>query len=150
MSRTKCPPPVREIVIAKPHELDTFWAESKREADARFYDFTVVWHEQYHEIAVMEGAAILGALRLRVAASLGTIETLVVRPESRRTGVGRALLARAEELSNYYNCHKMTALVPHDRGPAEPFLLACGYHVEAVLPQHTFKIDEAMLRKFLL
>jgi GNAT superfamily N-acetyltransferase len=141
---------VRELVIAKPNDLAAFWRETKREADARFYDFTVVWHEQHHEIAVMNGERIEGALRLRVAASLGTIEALVVRPDVRRTGIGRALLARAEELANYYNCHKMTALVPHERGPAEPFLRACGYHVEAVLPQHTFKIDEAMMRKFLL
>jgi hypothetical protein len=28
--------------------------------------------------------------------------------------------------------------------------VACGYHVEAVLPQHTFKLDVAMMRKFLL
>ncbi len=139
-----------EIVIAKPHELDAFWSETKREADTRFYDFTVVWHEQIHEIAVTDGEVVAGALRLRVAASLGNIVSLVVRPAYRDRGFGRALLARAEELANYYNCHKMTALVPHDRGPGEPFLLACGYHIEAVLPQHTFKIDEAMLRKFLL
>jgi hypothetical protein len=30
------------------------------------------------------------------------------------------------------------------------FFLACGYRVEAVLPQHTFKLDVAMVRKFTL
>jgi hypothetical protein len=53
------------------------------------------------------------------------------------------------EVANYYNCHKMTAMVPHLRG-AQRFFEACGYGVEAVLPQHTFKLDMAMMRKYLL
>jgi len=43
----------------------------------------------------------------------------------------------------------MTAMVPHLRG-AQRFFEACGYGVEAVLPQHTFKLDMAMMRKYLL
>ena len=35
-------------------------------------------------------------------------------------------------------------------GAAQKFFLACGYAVEAVIPQHTFKLDVALLRKFLL
>jgi len=43
----------------------------------------------------------------------------------------------------------MTVLVPHLRG-AQKFFEACGYSTEAVLPQHTFKLDMAVMRKFLL
>jgi hypothetical protein len=53
------------------------------------------------------------------------------------------------DVANYYNCHKMTAMVPHGRS-AQRFFEACGYGVEAVLPQHTFKLDMAMMRKYLL
>ncbi len=35
-------------------------------------------------------------------------------------------------------------------GAALKFFLCSGYHLEAVLPQHTFKLDVAMVRKFLL
>jgi hypothetical protein len=35
-------------------------------------------------------------------------------------------------------------------GEARAFFEACGYKLEAVLPQHTFKLDVAVLRKFLL
>jgi len=59
------------------------------------------------------------------------------------------LLARAEEIANYYNCHKVTLEVPAT-GAARAFFEACGYKTEAVLPQHTFKKDVAILRKFLL
>ncbi|MBV8490891.1 MAG: hypothetical protein JO199_10225 [Candidatus Eremiobacteraeota bacterium] len=67
----------------------------------------------------------------------------------RRSGIGRELLDAASDLGKYYNCHKMTAMVPH-RSSAQQFLEACGYREEAVLSQHTFKLDVAVLRKFLL
>jgi ribosomal protein S18 acetylase RimI-like enzyme len=84
-----------------------------------------------------------------VAASLGRVERIVVAPEHRRKGHGRAMLAEMANIANYYNCHKMTAMVPHRRN-AQKFFEACGYGVEAVLPQHTFKLDMAMMRKYLL
>jgi hypothetical protein len=37
----------------------------------------------------------------------------------------------------------------HER-PAQRFFEACGYKLDAVLAQHTFKLDVALLRKFLL
>ena len=77
------------------------------------------------------------------------IARLIVAPERRRSGIGRAILAEMAEVANYYNCHKMTVMVPHERS-AQRFFEACGYGVEAVLPQHTFKLDMAMMRKYLL
>ena len=91
----------------------------------------------------------IGALRARIAASLAHVESLYVLEAHRRRGVGRGLLARIEELANYYNCHKVSVGVKSESG-AQRFLEACGYHLEAVLPQHTFKLDVAMMRKFLL
>ena len=90
-----------------------------------------------------------GRCNLRIAASLAHVEALYVLPDQRGKGIGRALLARGEELANYYNCHKVSAAVMND-SPALRFFLGSGYHVEAVLPQHTFKLDVAMVRKFLL
>jgi hypothetical protein len=36
------------------------------------------------------------------------------------------------------------------QGAAREFFEAAGYKLEAILPQHTFKLDVAVLRKFLL
>jgi GNAT superfamily N-acetyltransferase len=138
-----------EIAVAQPGAIDGFWRAHDRDWRSELWKFRVVWHEQTHDVIAREGEEIAGALRLRIAASLGHVETLYVLPAQRRHGVGRLLLARAEELSNYYNCHKMTVAVFHD-GDAQRFFTACGYVVEAVIPQHTFKLDVALLRKFLL
>lgn len=129
--------------------LAPFFKTHEREALKSLYDFSVIWHEQTYAFAAMDGERVAGAATLRVYASLGEVQRVVVDPAYRRRGIGKQLLANAADVANYYNCHKMTILVPH-LGAAQTFFEACDYHVEAVLPQHTFKLDMAVMRKFLL
>jgi GNAT superfamily N-acetyltransferase len=138
-----------EVVRLQPQALDEFFRKHEREALRSFYEFPVIWHEQHYGFAAREGEQTVAAGTLRVSASLGNVEALVVDANRRRTGIGRAILDEMAGVANYYNCHKMTAMVPHLRD-AQRFFEACGYAVEAVLPQHTFKLDMAMMRKFLL
>lgn len=138
-----------EFVRLQPERVDAFFKSNEREALRAFYQFPVIWHEQRYGFAAMEGETTLAAGVLHVAASLGTVERLLVAPESRRNGYGRTLLDEMADVANYYNCHKMTVMVPHGRN-AQRFFEACGYGVEAVLPQHTFKLDMALMRKYLL
>ncbi len=138
-----------EIVRVQTHALLDFFRAHEREAMRAFYEFPVVWHEQSYGFAAVEGEETIAAGTLYVAASLGHVERLVVAPSNRRKGLGRAILAEMADVANYYNCHKMTAMVPQGRS-AQRFFEACGYAVEAVLPQHTFKLDMAMMRRFLL
>ena len=138
-----------DVEVAKPGDLDGFWRAHDREWRSELWTFRVVWHEQVHDVLARDGDAVAGALRLRIAASLGHVDALYVLPAHRRRGAGRALLARAEELSKYYNAHKVSAAVFHGHA-AQTFFEVCGYVVEAVVPQHTFKLDVALMRKFLL
>jgi GNAT superfamily N-acetyltransferase len=138
-----------EIAVAKPGDADAFWRAHDRAWRSELWAFKVVWHEQSHDVVATVDGEMVAALRTRIAASLAHVEALYVAPGHRRSGIGRALLARCEEIANYYNCHKVTVAVL-DASVGLAFLLACGYHLEAVLPQHTFKLDVAMVRKFLL
>lgn len=138
-----------EIAVARPEETRAFWSAHERAMRTEQWAFKVIWHEQSHDVVATVDDAIVGALHVRIAASLAHLEALYVVEERRRGGIGRLLLARCEELANYYNCHKVSAAVMNG-SPALRFLEACGYHVEAILPQHTFKLDVAMARKFLL
>jgi GNAT superfamily N-acetyltransferase len=138
-----------ELVRLQPQALDAFYREHAREALRTFYEFPVIWHEQSYGFAAVDGEETLAAGTLRVAASLGHVDRLIVAPPHRRKGLGRAILAEMADVANYYNCHKMTVMVPHGRSP-QKFFEACGYGVEAILPQHTFKLDMAMMRKYLL
>ena len=133
----------------QPEAIADFYRQTEREALRAFYNFSVIWHEQTQDFAALEGDRTVGAATIRIAASLGHVERIVVAPDARRGGAGRQLLDASADVANYYNCHKMTAMVPHG-STAQRFFEACGYREEAVLPQHTFKLDMAVLRKFLL
>ncbi len=138
-----------EIDVVAPERAAAFRRQHEREALSTEWNFPVVWHERTYDLAAFADERIVGALALRVAASLGRLESLAVVPELRRRGVGRRLLERAETLANYYNCHKITLEAPV-ASEALAFFEACGYKLEAVLPQHTWKRDVAVMRKFLL
>ena len=138
-----------EFVRLQPDRVEGFFKQRERESLRAFYEFPVIWHEQRYAFAAMDGDLIVAAAVLHVAASLGSIERLVVDEEYQRRGLGRKLVDEMADVANYYNCHKMTVMVPHGRS-AEKFFTACGYGVEAVLPQHTFKLDMALMRKYLL
>ena len=138
-----------EIVHVQPEAVMEFVRRTEREALKTFYDFSVIWHEQEHDFAAMDGDELIGVAQIRIAASLAHVDRLIVLPERRRQGVGRLLLQSASDFANYYNCHKMTTLVPH-HSAAQTFFERCDYREEAVLPQHTFKLDMAAMRKFLL
>lgn len=138
-----------EVAVARPGDADGFWHDHERAWRSESWGFKVIWHEQVHELVARDEGAVVGALRGRIAASLAHVEALYVLPPRRRCGIGRMLLGRLEETANYYNCHKVSVAVMHE-SPAQRFFEACGYHLDAVLPQHTFKLDVALLRKFLL
>ena len=138
-----------EIVRAGADAVAAFYRATEREALRVLYDFSVVWHEQAYDFVALDGEATVGAATIRVAASVATLQRIVVEPERRRRGIGRELLGAAADAASYYNCHKISAFVPR-AGAAQRFFEACGYREEAVLPQHTFKLDVAVLRKFLL
>ena len=77
----------------------------------------------------MLGVAVL-AYRLNVSAGglFASIEDLYVRPEARRRGVGRALLAAAHERCKEHNISYVEAQV--DEKVAELFYAALGYEPE--------------------
>ena len=133
----------------QPEAVAAFYRSAEREALKTFYGFSVIWHEQAYDFAARDGDRVVGAATIRIAASLAHVEKLLVAQDARRHGIGRQFLDEADEIGKYYNCHKMTVLVPQ-HSAAQAFFEACGYREEAVLPQHTFKLDMAVLRKFLL
>jgi GNAT superfamily N-acetyltransferase len=138
-----------EIARVQAGDVAPFYRANEREALRALYGFSVVWHDQVHDFAATDDGVTAGAATIRIAASLAHVERIVVAPSHRRRGIGRRLLEAAADAASYYNCHKMTAFVPHGSA-AQRFFEACDYREEALLLQHTFKLDVAVLRKFLL
>ncbi|MDQ6931643.1 MAG: GNAT family N-acetyltransferase [Candidatus Eremiobacteraeota bacterium] len=139
------------VEIARSHDgaAQNFLSGTQREALRSLYGFSVIWHEQHEYFVARDGSLIVGATAMKIAASVAYIDALTVDRQHRRRGFGKALLCAAEEVANYYNCHKVSIVVPA-RSPAKIFFERCGYREEATLAQHAFKLDAAVLRKFLL
>jgi len=138
-----------EIASARPDRAAPFWAAHDRAYLRERYGFPVVWHAQSHELVALHDERVVGAVRFRIAASLAHLDAVYVEEAARGVGIGRLLVRRVEEVAIYYNCHKVTLEVI-DGIAAGVFFARCGYRVEAILQQHTFKLDVALLRKFLL
>ncbi len=138
-----------EVLRIEPERAQRFVDAHEREALRALYGFAVVPLEERIALGATENGEIAGIASLRIAASLGHLDAIIVARELRGRGIGRALVERACELANYYNCHKMTATVPLESG-AERFLVACGFSRECVLAQHAYKVDAAVMRLFLL
>ena len=143
----------RELARLRPGEADAFFASHEREALKTFYAFSVIWHEQTHDVAVMEDGAIAGALRLRIAASLGHVERAIVAPEHRRRGIGRALLASAENWARTAGMHRLQLKVITHNGPAIALYESCGFVREGTLKNHlklnTGLVDQHFMAKLL-
>lgn len=138
-----------ELRRARAEELVEFVRLHERAARSSFFGFPTIWHEESYDVAAFEGDTIVGVARVGVAASLAQIERVIVAPDRRRRGIGRDLVEMLADIANYYNCHKLCAQAVVD-SQAEHFYAACGLGREAVLLQHTFKLDIALLRRYLL
>jgi GNAT superfamily N-acetyltransferase len=56
------------------------------------------------------------------------LTALAVRPESRRTGIGRALVAAVEEEARRRDCFRVEITVRPERHEAHALYAACGFH----------------------
>ena len=79
-----------------------------------------------HVVAVLRGN-LVGACRLRYPRGSGRIERVAVVGAVRRTGIGRRLLAAAEDEAARHGAGQMTL---HAQRSLEAFFAACGYRAE--------------------
>ena len=101
--------------------LVDFFGAHEREALRAFYEFPVVWHEQAYGFAAVDGEETIAAGTLSSRHRLATSSASSSRRDHRRAGLGRAILAEMADVANYYNCHKMTVMVPHLRSAQKLF-----------------------------
>ncbi len=75
-----------------------------------------------------------GVVEVRAEGETGYFGMLAVRPQARKSGLGRALVAAAEDLCRRAGCSVMTLSTGEDRRELFPYYAAMGYRIVDVRP----------------
>lgn len=93
-----------------------------------------------------EGGEVVGSIKVSTDAGVGLIDSLLVRPDRQKQGIGRALVQAAEEKARALAVHKMTLETGADWG-ARHLYTKRGYAVRAQLPNHFGKREFILMDK---
>ena len=108
-----------EIARVRPDDVRGFYRTHEREALRALYDFSVVWHEQMRRFRRdRRRRRSSRAATIRIAARWRTSSASSSLPDTAPQRHRPRLLDAAADVANYYNCHKMSALVPHESAGA--------------------------------
>jgi len=80
-----------------------------------------------------DGAAIIGSVMVGHDGHRGWVYYLAVAPGARRAGIGRALMAAAEDWLLARGVPKIQLMVREDNAEAAAFYAALGYDVQPVM-----------------
>lgn len=79
------------------------------------------------------GASLAGAVMVGDDGHRGWVYYLGVDPQRRRSGIGRALMASAEDWLRKRDCPKLMFMVRHDNLATKAFYAALGYDAQEVV-----------------
>jgi ribosomal protein S18 acetylase RimI-like enzyme len=83
-------------------------------------------------LVAADAGTLVGAVEVRVDGTRGYFGMLAVDEAARRAGVGRALVAAAEEFCRRAGCTRMTMSTGEDRAELIPYYEKQGYRVTAI------------------
>jgi ribosomal protein S18 acetylase RimI-like enzyme len=106
------------------------------------------WKTENFNYVAYDGNDVAGSLAMKVEVGVAYIETLIVGKDYRGKGVGKALIAKAEETAKEHKAHKIH-LITGKTWSAVKFYESAGYKVTAELPNHYNHFDFVELTKFI-
>lgn len=106
------------------------------------------WNTKHLLLEAVEGKNIIGALVGELMAGVLHIKELIVKHDRRKMGIGKMLLAKAEEWAKRQGAHEMY-LTTGIKWKAKDFYEKHGFIVSARLPNFYSKTDFVLLRKLL-
>lgn len=136
------------VLQKKSHVMKAFDEKEWKIYDREHFGREIEWDTNIYFVKVQEGKELLGTMEIKIEAGTGSIKTLLVVHTKQRTGVGKALIQKAEELTRKHNGHKLF-LSTGRNWEAVKFYEAMGFKEEGELKNHYFNIDFLQFAKFL-
>jgi ribosomal protein S18 acetylase RimI-like enzyme len=143
--------PEKRLVIkeAEQEEIAEFLQREWKPVNERMFGHydEAMWDEQRYALAAYDDGRIVGAVVLKIKAGLGKVAQIIVAADRRDEGIGRALMARTEEICRREGCHKVS-LKAYCNSEAQRFYQKQGYVVEGILRRDLHGVDMCQMCKF--
>lgn len=89
----------------------------------------IQWKEQEYFFSAEENGQLIGAAILKIKTDIGELESLIVKENFKRGGVGTSLLKKSEEKARQEGCKKMVLETSEIHEEALKFYISQGYKV---------------------
>jgi GNAT superfamily N-acetyltransferase len=136
------------ILNSTKEEIKKFNEKEWHGVDIEHYGREVDWKEKEFIFKACDGEEIVGTVTGKHESGVLYVGDIIVAAGRRGEGIGKILLARAEEFGKNEGAHK-SHLITGKNWESCKFYKACGYSQIAVLPCHHFKEDFVVFEKFL-
>lgn len=103
--------------------------------------------EEYVLLALDDKDKIVGFLKFEIKAKVACAKRLLVSHLCRKQGIGKALMAKAEEMSKKVGCHKLY-LLTGETWQAVKFYQVLGYKITGKLEKHYHGQNHLIFSKF--
>ncbi len=138
-----------KIVKGKTGQIKKFqeneWPIANREHFGRDVDYT----DRICRIVAVKNNKITGVLKLITKGGVAYVDMLLVSNRLKRRGIGRQLIACAEEIAKKNKCHKVT-LETGRNWESVKFYRAMGFKITNILKDHHFRQDYVIFTKAIM
>jgi|SRR6185369_13604896 len=117
-------------------------------ADLTHFGRKIDWKKENKVFTAIEDGMLVGVLEFSIQGGVMHIESLIVKHDEYRRGVGKILMQNAESLASERQLHKIY-LETGKTWDATKFYEELGYKITGELPNHFEKQDYVEYSKFL-
>ncbi|MFA6981912.1 MAG: GNAT family N-acetyltransferase [Patescibacteria group bacterium] len=131
----------------RPKEATNFKYKEWAKMDIELYGSKIGWYNEVRYIVARDDRGdVIGDLELKVEAQVAYIDTLIVRADVRKQGVGRELVREAERVAKELKAHKIYLLTGRN-WQSQNFYRSLGYEKTGEQNDHYFHVDFDILTK---
>ncbi len=129
-------------------EIYSFQKHEWEISDTNDYGKAIDWRKEKRLLKATENKEIAGVLEFTIQAGVMRIESLVVKNDKKRKGIGTALMSKAEEIAKSFKTHKIF-LQTSKSDRTSKFYKSLGFLITGELRDHHAHQDYLIYSKFI-
>ncbi len=138
---------IKELEVSS-EEILSFQKHEWEKSDFIDYGITIDWVKDKKILLAVEDDETAGVLELTMQAGVMRIESLIVKHEKQRSGIGTALMSKAEKIAKARKIHKIFLHTSRSNRTSK-FYKSLGFSITGELRDHHAHQDYRIFTKFL-